>query len=257
MNDSVTRAEASTSGVPAGIAHAGCGQAGTRLEERSDSAGSRGDRAGVESTHDGQKQNGEARHRSPLYKEYQFISLARNRPAICDNESMAHQFTASYIEDARTVFAQYKQMAERAMEQVNEEQLRQALDAEGNSIATIVKHLAGNMRSRWTDFLTSDGEKPNRNRDSEFEEAPATREEVMRIWEDGWTCVFSALESLSDADLARTVTIRRQEHSAMQAITRQIAHYAQHVGQIILLAKHFAGGRWQTLSIPRRAVRSA
>jgi len=138
------------------------------------------------------------------------------------------------------------------MGQVTEEQLFVTLDGEMNSIAVIVKHMAGNMRSRWTDFLESDGEKPDRNRDSEFEEPPATREALMQVWEAGWGHVFGALEPLSDADLGRTVTIRGEPHSVMQAVNRQVAHYAQHIGQIILLAKHFAADRWQSLTIPRK-----
>jgi hypothetical protein len=111
--------------------------------------------------------------------------------------------------------------------------------------------MAGNMRSRWTDFLTSDGEKPDRDRDSEFADPPETREELLRMWEDGWTRLFSALAPLSDADLANTVLIRGEAHSVMQAINRQVAHYANHIGQIVLLAKYFAGDRWQSLTIPR------
>jgi len=137
------------------------------------------------------------------------------------------------------------------MAQVTDEQLFEALDPESNSIAIIVKHMAGNMRSRWTDFLTSDGEKPDRDRDSEFVDAPTTREELMKLWEAGWNCVFTALEPLSDEDLARSITIRGQAHSVMQAIHRQVAHYAGHVGQIVLLAKHFQQGQWRSLSIPR------
>ena len=164
---------------------------------------------------------------------------------------MALKFTTSYIEDALAVFRQYKQLGERAMAQVADEQLFGTLDEEANSIAIIVKHMTGNMRSRWTDFLTSDGEKPTRNRDGEFVDPPGTREALLREWEDGWACVFSAIEPLTDADLGRTVTIRGEAHSVMQAINRQLAHYPQHVGQIILLAKHFASDRWQTLSVPR------
>jgi hypothetical protein len=164
---------------------------------------------------------------------------------------MALKFTTSYIEDALAIFRQYKQLGERAMAQVADEQLFAALDEESNSIAIIVKHMTGNMRSRWTDFLTSDGEKPTRNRDSEFVDPPATRAALMHEWEDGWAFLFGALEPLSDADLGRTVTIRGEAHSVMQAINRQLAHYPQHVGQIILLAKHYAGERWQTLSVAR------
>ncbi len=164
---------------------------------------------------------------------------------------MALEFTTSYIQDALAVFRFYKQLAERAMEQVTDEQLFVTLDPEGNSIALIVKHMAGNMRSRWTDFLSTDGEKPNRNRDSEFVDPPATRNQLLAEWETGWACFFNAVEPLTDADLARTVTIRSEAHSVMQAINRQMAHYAHHVGQIVLLAKHFASDRWQSLSVPR------
>jgi hypothetical protein len=161
------------------------------------------------------------------------------------------KFTTSYVEDAVAVFRQYKLLGERAMQQVSDEQLVQSLDDESNSIAIIVKHITGNMRSRWTDFLTTDGEKPTRNRDSEFVDPPSTRDALMQEWEDGWACVFAAVEPLTDADLTRTVTIRGEAHSVMQAINRQLSHYPMHVGQIILLAKHYAGGQWQTLSVPR------
>jgi hypothetical protein len=164
---------------------------------------------------------------------------------------MAVKLTTSYLEDSLSVFRQYKQLAERAMQQVSDEQLFVTLDGEANSIAIIVKHLAGNMRSRWTDFLTTDGEKPNRDRDSEFVEPPATREALLALWEEGWQCVFHALEPLSDSYLGRTVMIRGEAHSVLQAINRQVAHYAAHVGQIILLAKHFAHEHWESLSIPR------
>ena len=165
---------------------------------------------------------------------------------------MAHQFTTSYMADALAIFRTYKRQGEAAMEQAADQELNRTLDPESNSIATIVKHLAGNMRSRWTDFLTSDGEKPDRRRDSEFETPPATRAELTELWEAGWKCVFDALEPLSDADLARTVTIRGEPHSVMQAINRQMAHYAAHVGQIVFLAKHFRSTEWRSLSIPRR-----
>ena len=140
------------------------------------------------------------------------------------------------------------------MAQCPDEGLFVMLDAESNSIAIIVKHMAGNMRSRWKDFLTTDGEKPDRNRDTEFEAPPKTRAELIAMWEGGWKYLFDALEPLSESDLARTVTIRSEPHSVMQAINRQVAHYAHHVGQIVLLAKHFAtkaGKKWETLSVPR------
>jgi hypothetical protein len=164
---------------------------------------------------------------------------------------MALQFTTSYIEDSLALFRQYKELADRAMEQVADEQLFAAIDPETNSIAIIVKHLSGNMRSRWTDFLTTDGEKPDRDRDSEFMDPPPTRKALLNAWEDGWQRLFAALEPLSDADLARKVTIREEAHSVMQAVNRQVAHYGLHVGQIILLARHFAGHRWQSLSVPK------
>ena len=164
---------------------------------------------------------------------------------------MAHKFSTSYIEDSVSLFRYYKKLSEGAMEQLSDEQLFTALDEEMNSVAIIVKHMAGNMRSRWTDFLTSDGEKSDRNRDTEFVAPPATRSEVMRVWNDGWEKVFQTLEPLSAADLEREVFIRGEPHSVMQAINRQIAHYAYHCGQIVFLAKHLKGSSWKSLSVPR------
>lgn len=169
---------------------------------------------------------------------------------------MTLRFTTSYLEDARGVFEQYKRLADAAMAQVSDEQLFSRLGDDDNSIAVIVKHMAGNMRSRWTDFLTTDGEKPDRNRDTEFEDPPATRASLLATWEAGWACLFHALRELTDDDLGRTVTIRGEAHSVVQAINRQLAHYPHHVGQIVLLAKHFAGERWKTLSVPRGASRA-
>jgi hypothetical protein len=165
---------------------------------------------------------------------------------------MPVEFTTSFVVDAGRVFRQYKKLGEGAMQQVSDEQLFQPLDGESNSIAITAKHMAGNMRSRWTDFLTTDGEKPDRNRDSEFEDPPATRAALMEMWERGWGYVFGALAQLSDADVGRTVLIRGEKHSVMQAINRQLTHYAYHVGQIVVLAKHFAGDRWHTLSMPKK-----
>jgi hypothetical protein len=165
---------------------------------------------------------------------------------------MAVVFTTSHLEDSLAIFRQYKKLAEDAMAQVSDAELSTTLDSEMNSIALIVKHMAGNMRSRWTDFLTTDGEKPDRNRDSEFEEPPATRGDLMAAWEAGWDCVWQALGPLSDADLNRTVTIRGQAHSVLQAINRQTTHYAYHVGQIVMLAKHFRSDAWRSLSMPKK-----
>ncbi len=160
-------------------------------------------------------------------------------------------FTTSYLEDSLALFRHSKKLADSAIAQVSDESLLSTLDPEMNSIALIIKHLAGNMRSRWTDFLTTDGEKPDRNRDSEFVEPPLTREQIIGVWEEGWRFLFSAIEPLSEGDLSRTVTIRGEAHSVMQAINRQIAHISYHCGQIVLLAKHFKGSDWQSLSIPR------
>lgn len=167
---------------------------------------------------------------------------------------MPHQLTNSYVKDSIELFRYYKKLAERAIEQCPEEGLFTALDNESNCIAIVVKHMSGNMRSRWSDFLTTDGEKPDRHRDSEFEQPPNTREELLALWGHGWKYLFDALEPLSDADLTRTVTIRTEPHSVMQAINRQVAHYSYHVGQITYLAKHFAAesGKWSALTIPRR-----
>jgi len=165
---------------------------------------------------------------------------------------MPHRFSTSYIEDSLSLFRYYKKLAEEAMEQLSDEEVFRALDEEMNSIAIIVKHMAGNMRSRWTDFLSSDGEKPDRNRDREFAAAPGTRQELRDMWNSAWDKVFRALEPLSDRDLERKVFIRAEPHSVMQAINRQVAHYAYHCGQIVFLAKHFKGSAWKSLSIPRR-----
>jgi len=167
---------------------------------------------------------------------------------------MPHQFTTSYIKDSIDLFRYYKNLAERAMAQCPDAALFTILDAESNSISVIVKHMSGNMRSRWSDFLTSDGEKPDRNRDTEFEEPPKTRAELLELWERAWKYVFDALQPLTDADVGRTVTIRNEPHSVMQAINRQVAHYSHHIGQILFLAKHLtftSTGKWQSLSVPR------
>jgi Protein of unknown function (DUF1572) len=164
---------------------------------------------------------------------------------------MALEFTTSYLKDSAEVLRYYKRLGERAIEQTPDAGLFATLDAESNSIAIIVKHLHGNMRSRWTDFLTTDGEKPDRNRDTEFEAAAKTRAELMAQWENGWKHVFDALAQLAEPDLSRTVYIRMEAHSVMQAINRALGHYAYHTGQIVYLAKHFAGTGWKALTVPR------
>ena len=164
---------------------------------------------------------------------------------------MAVEFTTSYLKDSVEVLRYYKRLGERAIEQAPDQALFAILDPESNSIAIIVKHLHGNMRSRWTDFLVTDGEKPDRNRDTEFEVPPRTRGELMARWEAGWKYIFDALAPLGEADLSRTVYIRTEAHSVIQAINRALAHYAYHVGQIVYLAKHFAGANWRALTVPR------
>lgn len=164
---------------------------------------------------------------------------------------MTLQFTISYLEDAVGVLHYYKKLADGALAQVIDEQMYAQLDEDANSISVLMKHLAGNMKSRWTDFLSTDGEKPWRNRDAEFEQPSATREALLRLWQEGWTCLFETLESLTDADLVRTVTVRGEAHSVLQAIHRQTAHCAYHCGQIVLLAKHFQRQNWKPLTIPR------
>jgi len=159
---------------------------------------------------------------------------------------------AHYLDEARRQMRGHKRMGEGAMSQLKDEDFFVTLDPESNSVAILVKHLAGNMRSRFTDFLTTDGEKPDRFRDQEFELTPATtRADVMRWWEEGWSCVFAAIDTLKPEDVMRTVTIRAEPHTVLQAINRQIAHYAQHVGQIVFLAKHLRSSEWKTLTIPR------
>jgi hypothetical protein len=159
-----------------------------------------------------------------------------------------------YLDDVIGEYRKQKQLAERAIAQVgNDADLFVTLGADENSIATIVKHLAGNLRSRWTDFLGSDGEKPDRNRDLEFENVRGeTRVSLLARWALGWRVLFDTLEALKPEDLSRTVVIRNEPHTVVQAITRNLTHTAHHVGQIVFLAKHFAGDGWRTLSIPRK-----
>ena len=161
------------------------------------------------------------------------------------------QIVENYQTDAVQSFRNYKKMAERAVEQVSEDEFFAMLDTESNSIALIVKHIAGNLRSRWTDFLTTDGEKDFRNRDTEFELIGDTRESLMQSWESGWQTLFENIEPLTVEDFSRTVTIRGQRHTMIEAINRQMTHYAYHIGQIVLLAKHFKSADWKTLSVPK------
>ncbi len=160
--------------------------------------------------------------------------------------------TEEYNADALSSLRAYKKLADKAIEQTKDEEFFVTLDDESNSIAVVMKHMAGNMISRWTDFLNSDGEKPDRNRDMEFViEAQTTKEDVIAYWERGWKCVFDAIEPLTSDDFQHRVMIRGQEHTIVQAINRQLMHYSYHIGQIVFLAKHFRASNWQSLSIPR------
>ena len=166
---------------------------------------------------------------------------------------MTPSVSPDYLADAVSMFRTYQGLGEKAIAQVDDRAFFATADAEANSIAIIVKHVAGNQRSRWTDFLTTDGEKPDRDRDGEFViSAGTTREEVMGWWREGWALLYRTLESLGPEDLARNVTIRGKDHAVMQAIQRQLTHYAYHVGQIVLLARAAVGPGWETLSVPRK-----
>jgi hypothetical protein len=165
---------------------------------------------------------------------------------------MKDSLATHYLADAVKTFRDYKALAEKAFEQLGAEEFFLTMDEESNSVAVIIKHMAGNMLSRWTDFLTSDGEKPDRHRDMEFVITKGTtREDLLAYWERGWACVFAAVEPLRPEDFERTVLIRGEEHSIIEAINRQLTHYAYHTGQIVFLAKHIRSGEWKSLSIPR------
>jgi len=164
---------------------------------------------------------------------------------------MSDAIITNYQADAIQSFRNYKKLAERAIEQVSDEEFFAAIDDEANSIAVVVKHIAGNLVSRWTDFLTTDGEKPTRDRDSEFAITDDSRDSLMEFWERGWQVLFENIEPLSIADFSKTVNIRGQQHTIIEAINRQLTHYSYHIGQIVLLAKHFRSSEWKTLSIPK------
>jgi hypothetical protein len=172
---------------------------------------------------------------------------------IPDRERNKHMtIIENYKADALQSFRSYKKLAERALEQVSDDDFFRQIDPESNSIAIIVKHIAGNLHSRWTDFLTADGEKPDRFRDGEFIAFDKdSRESLMRFWETGWQTLFDAIEPIQPADFDKTVTIRGEPHTIVEAINRQLTHYPMHIGQIILLAKHFRSAEWKTLSVPR------
>ncbi len=157
----------------------------------------------------------------------------------------------NYLQGAGKLFHFYRDLADRAIAQMGEEHLFEAPTPESNSVAVIAKHLAGNMISRWTDFLTTDGEKPWRNRDSEFEDDFSSRAELLERWDEGWTCLFDAIAKLTPEDLERTVAIRGEPHTVVDAINRQMTHTAYHVGQIVFVARMLVGESWQSLSVPK------
>jgi len=166
--------------------------------------------------------------------------------------SQATRAAALVLDELVACFRRQKAMAERAMAQLEPEDWHRTLDAESNSIAVIVQHVAGNLRSRWRDFLTTDGEKADRDRDGEFEDAGRDAAALMEAWDQGWAVAFASLDALTERDVGRTVTIRGEPHTVARAVARSLDHAAGHVGQIILLAKHWRGAQWQTLTIPRR-----
>ncbi|WP_207428831.1 DUF1572 family protein [Pedobacter sp. SYSU D00535] len=157
----------------------------------------------------------------------------------------------AYLKSAITQFEYYKDLGEKTISRLDDEQLFYQFNEESNSIATIVKHLSGNMRSRWTDFLSSDGEKEWRNRDQEFENDIQNREELLRVWEAGWNCLLLSVRSLQEEDLEKTVLIRNEPHAVIEAINRQLAHYPYHIGQIVFIGKALLNEKWESLSIPR------
>lgn len=160
-------------------------------------------------------------------------------------------FIGTYKQDALDSFRNYKKLADRAIGQVSDEEFFAAIDPESNSIAVIVKHIAGNLHSRWKDFLTTDGEKPDRNRDTEFEMIGDTRASLMEFWELGWRTLFDAIEPLTEEDFSKTIPIRGEPHAVVEAINRQLTHYSYHIGQVVFLAKHLRSSDWKTLSVPR------
>ncbi|WED56056.1 DUF1572 domain-containing protein [Exiguobacterium profundum] len=159
-------------------------------------------------------------------------------------------FETQYLDTVRAAFKSQKQLAERALVQVSEEDLHKTLAPDTLSLALIIQHMANNMKSRWTDFLTTDGEKPDRDRDAEFEDQQLSRAELMKVWDERWQLLDNVLAGLIPDDLGKNVMIRGEAHSVIDAIERQVSHYGYHVGQIVYLSKLFAGSDWDVLSIP-------
>lgn len=187
----------------------------------------------------------------PLIKRQLFVQHTRGTAWDSGTRRMTVELIENYKMDALRAFGDYRDLAERALLQVSDGDFFRQIDPESNSLAIIVKHISGNLHSRWRDFLTSDGEKADRHRDSEFELADETRESLMQFWKTGWQTLFENIEPLTVDDFSRTITIRGEPHTVVEAINRQLTHYAMHIGQIVFLAKHLKGSDWATLSVPR------
>jgi hypothetical protein len=166
-------------------------------------------------------------------------------------EDLCEAYMKTYLNSVKKRFEYYKTLGEKTFDQLSDEQLFWCYNEESNSIAMVVKHLSGNMLSRWTDFLNTDGEKPWRNRDSEFENDIKSRQELLKIWNEGWSCLFNALNSIKEDDWQKDIYIRNERHSVIDAINRQLAHYPYHIGQIVFIGKMLAGPKWNSLSIPK------
>jgi len=180
-----------------------------------------------------------------------FLSAKGWRQILTKRNKVMEQILQNFLDESVSALRSYKSLAEKAIEQVSDDEFFRTIDEEANSIAAITKHIGGNLRSRWTQFLTTDGEKPDRNRDAEFVTGADTRESLLKLWEDGFRILFESLESLKTEDLDKIVQIRGEDFTVVKALTRSMMHTASHVGQITLLAKYFRGGDWQTLSIPK------
>lgn len=169
---------------------------------------------------------------------------------------MNQNSNANYLESVRKLFTYYKSLGDKAIAQLTEDELRYSPTEDSNNIATIVKHMSGNMLSRWTDFLTSDGEKTWRQRDQEFEDTLTTEVAIKEAWEKGWNCLFDAINPLQAEDLTRIIYIRNEGHTVLEAINRQLGHYSYHVGQMVYLARQAKAGEWESLSIPKGASKT-
>ena len=164
---------------------------------------------------------------------------------------MPETISTHYLENIKKLYRYYKSLGDKALDQIEEEKIHFRFEENSNNVATIVKHMAGNMLSRWTDFLTADGEKEWRNRETEFEDTFQSKAEMLAYWENGWNCLFEAIDPLTENDLEKVVYIRNEGHSVVEALNRQLAHYGYHVGQLVFVIKALKSDDWKTLSIPK------